>query len=89
MVPEDWQLTTFEDHIDLLSGFAFKSNGYTDNGADIGGLQEQIAPATRAIHSYWLARRNPVAVRSATYIRREQRMGRNDPCPRGSGRKYK
>lgn len=35
MVPEGWTLTTFESHIDFLSGFAFKSASYTDNKADI------------------------------------------------------
>lgn len=35
MVPKGWTLTTFESHIDILSGFAFKSASYTDNKADI------------------------------------------------------
>jgi type I restriction enzyme S subunit len=29
MLPDGWEYTTFEDHIDLLSGFTFKSSGYT------------------------------------------------------------
>lgn len=35
MVPEGWKHTTFEKHIDLLSGFAFKSNMYTSSYDDI------------------------------------------------------
>ena len=35
MVPDGWHTTVFEDHIDLLSGFAFKSDGYTENEADV------------------------------------------------------
>ena len=52
-------------------------------------LQEQIAPAALAIHSYWLARRTPPTPQSAPYTRVEPKVGRNDPCPCGSGRKYK
>lgn len=35
MVPEGWKHTTFEKHIDLLSGFAFKSSQYTDDPNDV------------------------------------------------------
>jgi uncharacterized protein len=52
-------------------------------------LQEQIAPAARAVHAYWLARRNPPDVEFGTYIRPEPKVGRNDPCPCGSGIKFK
>ena len=56
-------------------------------------LQEQIAPAALAIHAYWLARRTPKPKpkpkQTVTYIRPEAKVGRNDPCPCGSGRKYK
>lgn len=35
MVPEGWLHSTIEKHIDLLSGFAFKSDGYTTCEEDI------------------------------------------------------
>lgn len=35
MVPEGWRVTTFGQHIDLLSGFAFGSSAYSDNSNDI------------------------------------------------------
>ena len=35
MVPNGWVHTTFEKHIDLLSGFAFKSAKYSSNHNDI------------------------------------------------------
>jgi len=35
MVPNGWTHTTFEKHIDLLSGFAFKSANYSSNDDDI------------------------------------------------------
>ncbi len=40
-----------------------------------------IVPSVRAINSYWKAHRHPTPKASKT--------GRNDPCPCGSGRKYK
>ncbi len=56
---------------------------------EIRQLQEQVAPAARAIHRYWHERRSPPASQSAPYIRPEPKTGRNDRCPCGSGRKYK
>ena len=35
MIPDGWIHTTFEKHIDLLSGFPFKSSDYTTDEADI------------------------------------------------------
>lgn len=35
MVPEGWERTTFEAHIDLLNGFAFKSEKYSSSSSDI------------------------------------------------------
>jgi uncharacterized protein len=54
------------------------------------GLQRALAPNVRAIHAYWLARRGDTTPASARPIQRAQpRVGRNDPCPCGSGKKYK
>jgi uncharacterized protein len=57
--------------------------------AEIRALQERIAPAARAIHSFWLARRTPRGAETGTYVRPERKVGRNDPCPCGSGKKFK
>ncbi|QMV16009.1 restriction endonuclease subunit S [Vibrio spartinae] len=47
MEPNGWKLTTFENHIDLLSGFAFKSAQYTETADDIRLLRgDNIAPNT-------------------------------------------
>ena len=35
MVPDEWQLSVMGDHVDLLTGFAFKSKGYTSHEKDI------------------------------------------------------
>jgi len=55
--------------------------------------QGQIEPAVRRIHAYWLEQRGGESA-DAGYsdtpcVRERQKVGRNDPCPCGSGRKYK
>ena len=50
--------------------------------------QHEIAPSVRAIHAYWLERRKPSRPREPVR-RSEPRIGRNDPCPCGSGKKFK
>jgi uncharacterized protein len=52
-------------------------------------LQQSIAPNVRAIHAYWLARRAELESAARPVRRSESRVGRNDPCPCGSGKKYK
>lgn len=46
-VPEGWAHTTFESHIDLLSGFPFKSEKYTNTPSDIRLLRgDNIEPGS-------------------------------------------
>ena len=53
-------------------------------------LQQSIAPRVRALHAYWLERRiDPVPPKNRPYRRSAPSVGRNDPCPCGSGRKFK
>jgi len=52
-------------------------------------IQQAIAPNVREIHAYWLARRAELDSVAKTVRRSEPRVGRNDPCPCGSGKKYK
>ena len=49
-------------------------------------LRDSIAPNVREIHARWLAKRSetPAPVRRA-----QPRIGRNEPCPCGSGKKFK
>jgi len=55
---------------------------------DLKHLQRQVMPAVAAIHRYWLKRRSdPATVK--TFSHDGPRPGRNDPCPCGSGKKYK
>ena len=48
---------------------------------------ERITPAALALYQYWIA--NPQPVEAPQPIRNEAKVGRNDPCPCGSGKKYK
>ncbi|WP_240914360.1 UPF0149 family protein [Microbulbifer sp. SH-1] len=51
-------------------------------------LQRKIDPAARAIHAYWLEQRRDQIPPAQPHIA-DPKTGRNDPCPRGSGKKYK
>ena len=52
---------------------------------EIENIRSAITPNVREMHAYWLARRD----RPAPTQRAEPRVGRNDPCPCGSGKKFK
>lgn len=54
--------------------------------ADQAREQNAIPQSVRALHKYWLERRAPQSVPTR---RAEPKIGRNDPCPCGSGKKYK
>lgn len=65
----------------------WRGHEFTD--ADVEKIQQAIVPNVRAIHAYWLARRGTNAPVARPMRRSEPRVGRNDPCPCGSGKKYK
>ncbi len=54
-------------------------------------LTKQIAASVAAIYRFWLLRRQAVheSMVAATVRRGEPKVGRNDPCPCGSGKKFK
>jgi uncharacterized protein len=54
--------------------------------ADQARERNAIPQSVRALHKYWLDRR---ALQSAPTRRAAPKVGRNDPCPCGSGKKYK
>lgn len=56
---------------------------------EIENLHDAITHNVREIHAYWLARREADAPSSAPVRRTEPSVGRNDPCPCGSGKKFK
>lgn len=56
---------------------------------EVENIQQTIAPNVQEIHAYWLARREENMPSSQPLRRGGPRVGRNDPCPCGSGKKYK
>jgi len=63
--------------------------GHNFNEAEIENLQKAVAENAKIIHAFWLVRRMSDVPVSAPVRREETRTGRNDPCPCGSGKKYK
>ena len=56
---------------------------------EIERLQNTIAHNVREIHAFWLARRSDQLTSPIPARHKETKPGRNDPCPCGSGKKYK
>ncbi len=48
---------------------------------------DKIRPAALMLHGYWMAHPKVAPVQQP--VRNEGKVGRNDPCPCGSGKKYK
>ncbi|MCW5626074.1 MAG: SEC-C domain-containing protein, partial [Burkholderiales bacterium] len=55
-----------------------------DEAAFIASCQEELSESIQDVYDFWAEVRRPKTVR-----REEAKVGRNDPCPCGSGRKYK
>jgi uncharacterized protein len=52
---------------------------------ELADFKDQLPASLAAVHNYWHAKQNAPAT-----VRREgDKVGRNDPCPCGSGKKYK
>lgn len=56
---------------------------------EIENLYQAIARNVREIHTYWLVRREADAPSFVPVRRAAPSAGRNDPCPCGSGKKFK
>jgi uncharacterized protein len=82
-----------EDLLQPIRAFTAAADWPGHDLPDVGDrerLQQSIAPNVRALHAHWLARREGPSQSGATPFRRSTpRVGRNDPCPCGSGRKFK
>ena len=59
------------------------------NENEVANVRNAITPNAQAIHAYWLQRRADFKPSVSTVRRESPRIGRNDPCPCGSGKKYK
>ena len=60
-----------------------------DKPQETDNIRKAITPNVREIHAYWLARRNETSPVSQPFRHESPPVGRNDPCPCGSGKKYK
>ncbi len=63
--------------------------GHDYSHTEVTAIQRAITLNVRDIHAYWLAMRGENAASSQPVRRSKPRAGRNDPCPCGSGKKYK
>ena len=63
----------------------------TDEAGDAQRWVDAIVPALVGIHAHWANHRKPPmgGVANAPVRRASPKAGRNDPCPCGSGRKFK
>jgi len=66
---------------------SWRGHELSDGEAD--EIKHAITPNVREIHAYWLSRRAEQAPTAKPVRRSEPRVGRNDPCPCGNGKKYK
>ena len=93
LASEAWELDSMEMKILLapIGAFTEEKGFYAHdhcNKQEAENLRKAITPNVRDIHAHWLARRSNYAP-PATAIRSEPKVGRNDPCPCGSGKKFK
>jgi len=66
-----------------------KWRGHDFDEQESENIRQAIEPNVREIHAYWLMRRSENTASSQPVRHSEPRVGRNDPCPCGSGKKYK
>ena len=90
---EDWETGGMEmaGLFEPIFAFTAESNwtGHDLNDEEREGTRQAITPNVRKIHAYWLSRRAEFAPVKEPVRRSASRVGRNDPCPCGSGKKYK
>lgn len=94
LAAEDWMLDDMEMRILVAPILAFQGEQALKTHSEFGPeeimhLQNAIAPNVQEIHAYWLARRQELPPANIPVKRSESHVGRNDPCPCGSGKKYK
>jgi uncharacterized protein len=93
LVPELWEEGGEQMDVYLIPIYAFtgatswRAHDLAEN--ETNNLRHTIPECVREIHAYWLARREEFEPGKAPVRRSETHVGRNDPCPCGSGKKYK
>jgi uncharacterized protein len=94
LTAERWETGGLEMSVLLAPIRAFSSETHwrahdMASAAETDNIRNAITPNVRGIHAYWLARRDARPPVAAPVRRTAPRVGRNDPCPCGSGKKYK
>lgn len=94
LAQELWDSAGLEMQILLkpIKGFTHLTNWQAHDlptEAEVANMRNAITPNAQAIHAYWLQRREDFKPSVSTVRRESPRIGRNDPCPCGSGKKYK
>ncbi|MGB5396263.1 MAG: UPF0149 family protein [Gammaproteobacteria bacterium] len=88
-----WQVDSPDMKILLAPILAFTGqgqwSGHEVDDVERANLHNAIVTNVREIHACWLARREAVAKAGVLPQRVAVRVGRNEPCPCGSGKKYK
>ena len=76
-----------DDILSLPEDTVLAHSGYNCRGlVDVNRFLGWLSPVEEAFRSHMSADDHPPA---STYVREHPKIGRNDPCPCGSGRKYK
>ena len=93
LIATQWQMESADMQMLLAPIKAFTMDEEDDvmhlTDLEIQHLQKSITPNVRTIHSYWLEKRLAPPSINSPFSHTEPRAGRNDPCPCGSGKKYK
>lgn len=93
LAADSWHIESTDMSILLSPILAFSSQlgwkGHEFNEQESDNLKRAIIPNVRDIHAYWLARRASSNASIKPDHRNAPKTGRNDPCPCGSGKKYK
>jgi len=93
LATESWELDSLDMTILLTPILAFTNEtqweGHELKKNESENIKKTIPENAREIHAYWLARRTQEEVLSQPMRHSEQKTGRNDPCPCGSGKKFK
>lgn len=88
-----WELDSLDMTILLTPILAFTSEtqweGHQLSQDEAENIKKAIPENARKIHAYWLAHRSQEDYSPQPVHHSEPKTGRNDPCPCGSGKKYK
>jgi uncharacterized protein len=89
----EWNIVVHNlDYFDLIMPIVLLGEGYNPDKPELqieqaSELPGQLSQSIHDIRDFWLARKNAPA--PTPYLREDSKVGRNDPCPCGSGKKHK